>query len=87
MPAPPPPLRCSQDLRQRPYIMDSDFQLLTKLLITLYIVCSQRSQSRRVWHGQYTRWPDYGVPGGGSAQPVLRFLALVRRAQHLALQE
>nr|XP_049702360.1 tyrosine-protein phosphatase non-receptor type 9-like isoform X2 [Helicoverpa armigera] len=47
----------------------------------------RREQSRRIWHGQYTRWPDYGVPGGGSAQPVLRFLTLVRRAQHLALQD
>ncbi|XP_059060414.1 tyrosine-protein phosphatase non-receptor type 9-like [Achroia grisella] len=44
-------------------------------------------QSRRVWHGQYTRWPDYGVPGGGRAAPVLRFLQRVRRAQHLALAD
>ncbi|XP_063627242.1 tyrosine-protein phosphatase non-receptor type 9 isoform X1 [Cydia splendana] len=51
-------------------------------------------QSRRVWHGQYTRWPDYGVPGGaggtgggGRAAPVLRFLQLVRRAQARALAE
>ncbi|XP_052752201.1 tyrosine-protein phosphatase non-receptor type 9 isoform X2 [Galleria mellonella] len=43
-------------------------------------------QSRRVWHGQYTRWPDYGVPGAGAA-PVLRFLQLVRRAQHAALAD
>ncbi|XP_041980449.1 tyrosine-protein phosphatase non-receptor type 9-like [Aricia agestis] len=44
-------------------------------------------QKRRVWHGQYTRWPDYGVPGGGRAAPVLRFLALVRRAQAKARTE
>ncbi|XP_045538702.1 tyrosine-protein phosphatase non-receptor type 9-like [Papilio machaon] len=44
-------------------------------------------QSRRVWHGQYVRWPDYGVPGGGRAQPVLRFLQLVRRAQRTALAD
>ncbi|XP_072938486.1 tyrosine-protein phosphatase non-receptor type 9 [Epargyreus clarus] len=44
-------------------------------------------QSRRVWHGQYTRWPDYGVPGGGRAPPVLRFLQLVRRAQARATLE
>ena len=44
-------------------------------------------QRRRVWHGQYTRWPDYGVPGGGRAAPVLRFLALVRRAQQRARHE
>ncbi|KAH9629793.1 hypothetical protein HF086_009920 [Spodoptera exigua] len=46
-----------------------------------------RGGSRRIWHGQYTRWPDYGVPGGGSAQPVLRFLARCRRAQALALHD
>ncbi|XP_045484147.1 tyrosine-protein phosphatase non-receptor type 9 isoform X1 [Pieris rapae] len=44
-------------------------------------------ESRSIWHGQYTRWPDYGVPGGGRAQPVLRFLNLVRRAQHRARAE
>ncbi|CAH0718229.1 unnamed protein product, partial [Brenthis ino] len=44
-------------------------------------------QRRRVWHGQYTRWPDYGVPGGGRAAPVLRFLELVRRAQQRARHE
>ncbi|CAG4943458.1 unnamed protein product [Parnassius apollo] len=43
-------------------------------------------QTRRVWHGQYVRWPDYGVPGGGRAQPVLRFLHHVRAAQRAALQ-
>lgn len=47
----------------------------------------QRGGSRRIWHGQYTRWPDYGVPGGGSAAPVLRFLARTRRAQALALHD
>lgn len=40
-----------------------------------------------MWHGQYTRWPDYGVPGGGRAQPVLRFLQRVRRAQQRARAE
>ncbi|KAI8434402.1 hypothetical protein MSG28_012440 [Choristoneura fumiferana] len=44
-------------------------------------------QTRRIWHGQYTRWPDYGVPGGGGAAPVLRFLQAVRRAQQRARQE
>ncbi|XP_049872187.1 tyrosine-protein phosphatase non-receptor type 9 isoform X2 [Pectinophora gossypiella] len=44
-------------------------------------------QSRRIWHGQYTRWPDYGVPGGGRATPVLRFRQRVRRAQHDARQQ
>ncbi|XP_026325774.1 tyrosine-protein phosphatase non-receptor type 9 isoform X2 [Hyposmocoma kahamanoa] len=44
-------------------------------------------QWRRVWHGQYTRWPDYGVPGGGRAMPVLRFLRHVRRAQQAAVAE
>ncbi|XP_035447346.2 tyrosine-protein phosphatase non-receptor type 9 isoform X1 [Spodoptera frugiperda] len=47
----------------------------------------KRGGSRRIWHGQYTRWPDYGVPGGGSAAPVLRFLARTRRAQALALHD
>ncbi|XP_050667267.1 tyrosine-protein phosphatase non-receptor type 9-like [Leptidea sinapis] len=41
-------------------------------------------QARRVLHAQYSRWPDYGVPGGGRAAPVLRFLSLVRRAQETA---
>ncbi|KAJ8714639.1 hypothetical protein PYW07_002864 [Mythimna separata] len=60
-----------------------DDYTITHLLLTDL----RREQSRRIWHGQYTRWPDYGVPGGGSAQPVLRFLSLVRRAQQLALQD
>ncbi|XP_075979283.1 protein tyrosine phosphatase Meg2 isoform X1 [Anticarsia gemmatalis] len=60
-----------------------DDYTITHLLLTDL----RREQSRRVWHGQYTRWPDYGVPGGGSAQPVLRFLLLVRRAQQLARAE
>ncbi|KAJ8718573.1 hypothetical protein PYW08_002810 [Mythimna loreyi] len=60
-----------------------DDYTITHLLLTDL----RRDQSRRIWHGQYTRWPDYGVPGGGSAQPVLRFLSLVRRAQQLALQD
>ncbi|XP_048484673.1 tyrosine-protein phosphatase non-receptor type 9 isoform X3 [Plutella xylostella] len=41
----------------------------------------QTNESRPIWHGQYTCWPDYGVPGGGRAAPVLEFLAMVRRAQ------
>ncbi|CAB3244619.1 unnamed protein product [Arctia plantaginis] len=64
-------------------IEHEDDYTITHLLLTDL----RREQSRRVWHGQYTRWPDYGVPGGGSAQPVLRFLHLVRRAQHLALTD
>ncbi|XP_052742529.1 tyrosine-protein phosphatase non-receptor type 9 isoform X1 [Bicyclus anynana] len=62
--------------------LDDDYVVSHLLLTDL-----RTEQRRRVWHGQYTRWPDYGVPGGGRAQPVLRFLALVRRAQHRARQE
>ncbi|KAJ2949746.1 hypothetical protein O0L34_g15679 [Tuta absoluta] len=58
-------------------IETEDDYTITHLLLTDL----RTEQSRRVWHGQYTRWPDYGVPGGGRATPVLRFLALVRRAQ------
>ncbi|XP_053612109.1 tyrosine-protein phosphatase non-receptor type 9 isoform X2 [Plodia interpunctella] len=53
--------------------------------VTHLVLTDLRSeQSRHVWHGQYTRWPDYGVPGGAGAGPVLRFLQRVRRAQHQA---
>ncbi|XP_026493551.2 tyrosine-protein phosphatase non-receptor type 9 isoform X2 [Vanessa tameamea] len=62
--------------------VDDDYTVSHLLLTDL-----RTEQRRRVWHGQYTRWPDYGVPGGGRAAPVLRFLALVRRAQHRARQE
>ncbi|CAH0687731.1 unnamed protein product [Spodoptera exigua] len=61
---------------------DEDYTVTHLLLSDL-----KRGGSRRIWHGQYTRWPDYGVPGGGSAQPVLRFLARCRRAQALALHD
>ncbi|KAL0821133.1 hypothetical protein ABMA28_005754 [Loxostege sticticalis] len=58
---------------------DDDYTITHLVLTDL-----RTEQSRRVWHGQYTRWPDYGVPGGGRAQPVLRFLQRVRRAQQRA---
>ncbi|XP_045450142.1 tyrosine-protein phosphatase non-receptor type 9 [Melitaea cinxia] len=62
--------------------VDDDYTVSHLLLTDL-----RTEQRRRVWHGQYTRWPDYGVPGGGRAAPVLRFLALVRRAQQRARLE
>ncbi|XP_037301509.1 LOW QUALITY PROTEIN: tyrosine-protein phosphatase non-receptor type 9 [Manduca sexta] len=80
---------------------EDDFTITHLLLTDL-----RTEDSRRIWHGQYTRWPDYGVPGGAGgagggaggaggaaggagarALPVLRFLALVRRAQQRALHE
>ncbi|KAI5643852.1 protein-tyrosine phosphatase domain-containing protein [Phthorimaea operculella] len=64
-------------------IETEDDYTITHLLLTDL----RTEQSRRIWHGQYTRWPDYGVPGGGRATPVLRFLALVRRAQQHQLQD
>ncbi|GBP07689.1 Tyrosine-protein phosphatase non-receptor type 9 [Eumeta japonica] len=51
----------------------------------LTLTDTRTEQSRPIWHGQYVRWPDYGVPGGGRAAPVLQFLHSVRRAQHDAL--
>ncbi|KAJ0175065.1 hypothetical protein K1T71_009206 [Dendrolimus kikuchii] len=64
-------------------VEQEDDYTITHLLLTDL----RTEQSRRVWHGQYTRWPDYGVPGGGRAAPVLRFLHRVRRAQHAALAD
>lgn len=64
-------------------VEQEDDYTITHLLLTDL----RSDQSRRVWHGQYTRWPDYGVPGGGRAAPVLRFLLRVRRAQHAAKTE
>ncbi|XP_028174918.1 tyrosine-protein phosphatase non-receptor type 9 isoform X4 [Ostrinia furnacalis] len=58
---------------------DPDYTITHLVLTEL-----RTEQTRRIWHGQYTRWPDYGVPGGGRAQPVLRFLTRVRRAQQRA---
>ncbi|XP_028043721.1 tyrosine-protein phosphatase non-receptor type 9 isoform X1 [Bombyx mandarina] len=71
-------------------IQHDDYTISSLVLTEL-----RTEQVRRVWHGQYTRWPDYGVPGGGGgggaagarALPVLRFMQLVRRAQQRGLAE
>ncbi|KOB78198.1 Protein tyrosine phosphatase, partial [Operophtera brumata] len=61
---------------------DDDYTVTHLLLTDL-----RTEQTRSIWHGQYKRWPDYGVPGGGRATPLLRFLLLVRRAQQSALAD
>ncbi|XP_032514812.1 tyrosine-protein phosphatase non-receptor type 9-like isoform X1 [Danaus plexippus] len=62
---------------------EGDHYTVTHLVLT----DTRTDQRRRIWHGQYTRWPDYGVPGGGRAAPVLAFLEDVRRAQQRARNE
>ncbi|CAG9566015.1 unnamed protein product [Danaus chrysippus] len=62
---------------------EGDHYTVTHLVLT----DTRTDQRRKIWHGQYTRWPDYGVPGGGRAAPVLAFLEDVRRAQQRATNE